>query len=169
MSQSQLSADWKGTPYASTIRIALRPLLAIFMSGLYSCLTAGLFNETVADLTQQYLSVQFNAVRELANYTTSGISEEVYGPGWVAPPIHLQQYLAFGQLAAAELFTTTLGIGPGPGDDSYVLPNNIRVIPVSSGPEVAAVLPPRLRRQHLLRRPRGRPTSVPSWAVSWEA
>ncbi|KZV60860.1 hypothetical protein PENSPDRAFT_325345 [Peniophora sp. CONT] len=94
LSQEQLSADWK----------------AILISGLYDCLSAGLLNDTVANLTQQYIAVQFNAVRELANYTTSGIDGQVYGPSWVAPPIRLQQYLAYGQLAAAELFTVALGV-----------------------------------------------------------
>ncbi|KZV60859.1 hypothetical protein PENSPDRAFT_325374 [Peniophora sp. CONT] len=102
LSQEQLSADWK----------------AILMTGLYNCLSAGLFNDTVTSLVEQYISVQFNAVRELANYTTSGINEQVYGPSWVTPPIHLQQYLAFGQLAAAELLTTALGVGPGPESNS---------------------------------------------------
>lgn len=90
---------------------------AILMTGLYNCLSARILNDTTSALTQEYISVQFNAVRELANYSTPGIDEQVYGPSWVAPAIHLQQYLAFGQLAAAELFTTALNIGPGPDSD----------------------------------------------------
>ncbi|VDC05875.1 unnamed protein product [Peniophora sp. CBMAI 1063] len=110
LSQEQLSADWK----------------AILVSGLYQCMAAGLLNSTVANLTQRYIAVQFNAVRELANYTTSGINGQVYGPSWVGAPLRLQQYLAYGQLAAAELFTVALGT------EFTVTTSNSTIVPSST-------------------------------------
>ncbi|KZV67122.1 hypothetical protein PENSPDRAFT_688373 [Peniophora sp. CONT] len=96
ISTRSFSANWK----------------AILVDGLYGCLSAGLLNDTVANLTRQYISVQYNAVRELANFTASGISQQVYGPSWIGTPTPLQDLNQAGQLAAAELFTTALGVGP---------------------------------------------------------
>ena len=94
---------------------------AILLTGLDQCLQAGLLNDTVANLTQQYISVQYNAVRELANFTAPGISQQVYGPSWIGTPSLLQDFTPPGQLAAAELFTTALGVGPGRASaNSYV-------------------------------------------------
>ncbi|VDC05004.1 unnamed protein product [Peniophora sp. CBMAI 1063] len=97
VSVTNFIADWK----------------AILVEGLYQCLSAGLLNGTVANLTQQYISVQYNAVRELASFTTPGIDQLVYGPSWVGTPIPLQDYNPPGQYAASALFVTALGVGPG--------------------------------------------------------
>ncbi|VDC05005.1 unnamed protein product [Peniophora sp. CBMAI 1063] len=96
VSQRNFGADWK----------------AILVNGLYGCMSAGLLNDTVANLTRQYIAVQYNAVRELANFTAPSLDQQVYGPSWIGTPTPLQDYDSAGQLAAAELFTTALGVGP---------------------------------------------------------
>ena len=76
------------------------------------CLVAGLLNETVIDLTQRYISVQYNAVRELANISVPGHDQQVYGPSWNGSAIPIPNYNQAGEIAAAELFVTALGVGP---------------------------------------------------------
>ena len=90
------------------------------MEGLYQSLVHGFLNDTVANLTQKYISVQYNAVRELASFTAPGIDQQAYGPSWVGTPIPLQTYNPPGQYAASELFVTALGVGPQPIPDKYV-------------------------------------------------
>ncbi|VDC05000.1 unnamed protein product [Peniophora sp. CBMAI 1063] len=85
---------------------------AILLDGLYECLSAGFLNDTVADLTRKYIAVQFNAVRELANFTTAGTVGQQYGPSWNGSIYPITQYQANGQLSASMLFTTALGVGP---------------------------------------------------------
>ncbi|KZV67119.1 hypothetical protein PENSPDRAFT_62702 [Peniophora sp. CONT] len=92
---------------------------AILVEGLYQCLAAGFLNDTVATLTQRYISVQYNAVRELANYTTPGISPQVYGPSWMGTPLPRQDYNPPGQYAASSLFVTALGVGPERAANTY--------------------------------------------------
>lgn len=145
--------------------------IAILVSGLYQCMATGLLNSTIANLTQQYIAVQFNAVRELANYTTSGIDGQVYGPSWVGAPVRLQQYLAYGQLAAAELFTVTLGTEFTVTTSNSYAPIASMILLVSDRHTTVRLCPhPLLRvvyRQHRRRRLNRSRSWVPSWEVWW--
>ena len=65
--------------------------------------------------------MQYNAVRELANFTAQGnTQQQVYGPSWIGTPTPLQDYNSAGQLAAGALFTTALGVGPQSVANTYV-------------------------------------------------
>ena len=83
------------------------------MEGLYEAFAAGFLNDTVANLTQQYISVQYNAVQDKAGFNVSGYDHQVYGPSWNGSGRDLPaSYDQSGQIAASELFVTALGVGP---------------------------------------------------------
>ncbi|VDC05002.1 unnamed protein product [Peniophora sp. CBMAI 1063] len=86
---------------------------AILVEGLYQCLETSLLNTSVSDLAQQYISVQYNAVRNLASFQNSQTpSIQYYGPSWNGSLSNLTNPDWYGQQAANELFVTALGIGP---------------------------------------------------------
>ena len=85
------------------------------MEGLYQYSRTSFINESVSDLAQKYISVQYNAVRDLAGYTVARFDQPVYGPSWNGSAKNTSDYDQAGEVAASELFVTALGTGLGPG------------------------------------------------------
>ncbi|KZV60856.1 hypothetical protein PENSPDRAFT_759782 [Peniophora sp. CONT] len=87
---TRLTSDWK----------------SIFVNGLYTCIRFGVLNPKLEPFVHQLIAVQYNAIRELANSTVSGVI--AYSPSWNNQP--LQTLTAWGQLAAAEVLTIALNV-----------------------------------------------------------
>ncbi|VDC05003.1 unnamed protein product [Peniophora sp. CBMAI 1063] len=106
---------------------------SILVEGLYQCFLTGLLNDTVKNLTEQYISVQYNAVRELANYTVPTINQPIYGPSWEKPALNLTDFNLPGQIAASQLFVTALGVGPSPASSDSSMRSRVRTGAVAGG------------------------------------
>ncbi|KAI0781797.1 glycosyl hydrolase family 76-domain-containing protein [Abortiporus biennis] len=92
------------TPLTSNdFTIALK---GIFIRGLYEAWTRSPSNSDVANLIQSYITVQFNALLDLATVPNSNM----YSASWPGPPD--SQLTAWGQLAAMDVLSSVIGFVP---------------------------------------------------------